>query len=368
MGEIPPASTSTRQTSSQTRTQMLKMKFPDILECSYISKLGEGAYGNVYLVSDKRSETLKACKAYDFKRLKRDYMEKFAPREIDILLKVSHPNIIGVHRMVKAGTYLYMIMDYAEKKDLEHYISKACNENIHENQARIWIRQIANALEYLHEVGIVHRDIKCENILISRLLNAKLADFGFSRLLRTPKELSNTFCGTTSYAAPEIIRNSPYNPKLADIWSLGVVLYRILNKKYPFGDPGTRNRDVLKKQEGKEYLFNRKYEISIGAKQLIGRMLEPNPKHRPNAKDVQNHAWIQNEPTCQTMTAEEREALKIGKLKSKVFMQKYTVVQALTSSNNVDVTEENKEKKYPDSGESVSDQSILVRVCKENNT
>lgn len=281
---------------------------------------------------------------------------------------MSHPNIIGVHRMVKAGTYLYMIMDYAEKKDLEHYISKACNENIHENQARIWIRQIANALEYLHEVGIVHRDIKCENILISRLLNAKLADFGFSRLLRTPKELSNTFCGTTSYAAPEIIRNSPYNPKLADIWSLGVVLYRILNKKYPFGDPGTRNRDVLKKQEGKEYLFNRKYEISIGAKQLIGRMLEPNPKHRPNAKDVQNHAWIQNEPTCQTMTAEEREALKIGKLKSKVFMQKYTVVQALTSSNNVDVTEENKEKKYPDSGESVSDQSILVRVCKENNT
>jgi hypothetical protein len=71
---------------------MLKMKFPDILECSYISKLGEGAYGNVYLVSDKRSETLKACKAYDFKRLKRDYMEKFAPREIDILLKVSDLN------------------------------------------------------------------------------------------------------------------------------------------------------------------------------------------------------------------------------------------------------------------------------------
>ncbi|KAL1460912.1 hypothetical protein WDU94_012848 [Cyamophila willieti] len=258
-------------------------------------------------------------------------------------------------------------MDIAERKDLEFYIMRGCHGNIKEAQAKIWIKQIASALEYLHEIGTAHRDIKCENILITRCLNAKLADFGFSRFFKSSKDLSMTFCGTATYAAPEILKNIPYIARPSDIWSLGVVLYRVLNKKFPFGDLNTKIRALIKRQENQEYTFSSQYDISIEAKKLIKRMLTLAPARRPTAKEVQSDTWCQGAFMLLKNEEDQKEALENGRTKKTEHQTRLPVVDEILKNNITDVAAEPVDKKYADPGETISDTSLKERVCSPRN-
>lgn len=117
--------------------------------------------------------------------------------------------------------------------DLLQYIVD--NRPMNDNQTRKWFRQIALAVQYLHTMDIVHRDIKCENILISKNFTVKLADFSFSKFIKRSKRLNcNTYCCSVPYAPPELLSLRPYDGKSSDVWSLGVVLYIMIYKKMPF--------------------------------------------------------------------------------------------------------------------------------------
>uniref|UniRef100_A0A2S2P019 Testis-specific serine/threonine-protein kinase 3 n=1 Tax=Schizaphis graminum TaxID=13262 RepID=A0A2S2P019_SCHGA len=106
---------------------------------------------------------------------------------------------------------------------------------------------MALAIQYLHTMEIVHRDIKCENILITEHYTVKLTDFGFSKFVKSSKKLNcNTYCCSLGYASPEILTARPYDGKMSDIWSLGVVLYVMLNKKMPFN---RKNMKLMYKQQ-----------------------------------------------------------------------------------------------------------------------
>lgn len=202
-------------------------------------KIGSGSYASVYFAEcrEPRRRVRLACKVFDHGKVPKEYREKFFPRELDILMKVTHPNLISLHSILQRSTKVFIFMRYAEGGDLLEYVQRS--GPIEESQTRRWFGQLVQALQYLHSLDIAHRDLKCENILLSRHNNIKVADFGFARQcvdVNGRRELSRTFCGSAAYAAPEIVSAVAYNPKLADIWSLGVVLYIMLNATMPFDD------------------------------------------------------------------------------------------------------------------------------------
>lgn len=186
-------------------------------------------------------------------------------------------------------------MRYAPNGDLLEFLLKY--KAMPEQQCKTWFRQMTAGLQYLHSKNIAHRDLKCENILLSRRFNAKIADFGFSRWCVDEsgrRILSETYCGSAAYTSPEIVCGVPYNPKLADVWSLGVILYIMLNGRMPFNDESVMA--LLRNQIFKNWAFQPKIRdtLSESVKNLIRGILEPDITQRLNLDRVISHEWLQN--------------------------------------------------------------------------
>ncbi|KAJ9591945.1 hypothetical protein L9F63_001547 [Diploptera punctata] len=280
-------------------------------------KLGEGSYAKVYLAeynldANPRKPQL-ACKVVDTTKAPKDFVRKFLPRELDILVKVNHPHIVYVHSIFQHRSKYYIFLRYAENGDLLDFVLK--NGAVAESQARVWLRQLALAVQYLHEMEIAHRDLKCENVLISANFNVKLADFGFARYVvdsRGKRQMSDTYCGSLSYAAPEILRGIPYNPKISDIWSLGVVLYVMLNKAMPFDD--TNIKRLYEQQTSRRWKFRGKVVdvLSDQLKKVVQNMLEPDIVKRWHFDHVLNSEWIAMDPRLLVLTPAEQQAVELA--------------------------------------------------------
>lgn len=184
-------------------------------------------------------------------------------------------------------------MRYAENGDLLTHVKQ--RGAIEELQTKVWFIQMAKALRYLHNLGIAHRDFKCENILLTRRYNIKLADFGFARYSSDKnghEALSETYCGSAAYAAPEVVCGLPYDPKLADSWSLGVVLFILLNGKMPFDDANVSK--LVIDQRKKRYAFRQRLQdkISGQAKSTVSVLLEPDPHLRWTMTEILSCSWL----------------------------------------------------------------------------
>lgn len=285
--------------------------------------LGEGSYAKVYLAEFRSAQGpgkfQLACKIIDTRKAPRDFVKKFLPRELDILIKLNHPHIIHLHCIFQRKTKYYVFMRNAEQGDLLEYVSKKgpCSEP----QARVWFRQLGLAIQYLHEMDIVHRDLKCENALITNNFNLKLADFGFARYTHDSQGkalLSDTYCGSLSYAAPEILRGQPYFLKPTDVWSLGVILYVMLNKSMPFDDNNARR--LYEQQTNKRWKFRSKYvnNLSDAVKKLVTNMLEPDPNKRLKIDDCLKSAWMAMDPKMLNLTAAEQAAKLKAQMEAKL--------------------------------------------------
>lgn len=164
-------------------------------------KIGKGSFSRV-VGAVYRSKTGKqvelACKIVDKKKVPENLTKKFLPRELTLLLQLKpHPNIIKTHSIFENGSHVFIFMRRAEKGDLLNYIRG--QGPIAEPQANLWFFQMTSAVKHLHSINYAHRDLKCENILISANLNLKICDFGFARCCsgsNTEKFLSETFCGS----------------------------------------------------------------------------------------------------------------------------------------------------------------------------
>lgn len=171
---------------------------------------------------------------------------------------------------------------------------------------------LSAGLQYLHEMEITHRDVKCENVLLTSNYNVKLADFGFARYMvdgRGKRVLSDTYCGSLSYVAPEILRGFPYNPKISDIWSLGVILYILLNKAMPFDE--TNIKRLYEQQIARKWKFRRKVmgNLTDHVKKLVSSLLEPDVSKRWRWDQIVQSDWIAMDPRLLVLTPAEQSAL-----------------------------------------------------------
>lgn len=257
-------------------------------------KIGKGSFSSVrlakYISKNQNVQTL-ACKVIDVRKGTEEFVKKFFPRELSVLMKIRHPHIIRIHSILKRERMVFIFMDYAEGGDLLKYINKV--GIVEESQAKRWFAQLVSALKYLHSIDIAHRDLKCENILISKRGTMLLADFGFARVCGEENgNFSNTYCGSAAYAAPEVIRGEPYNPMWADVWSLGIILYVMLNAAMPFDDRNLKK--LVEDHRNRNFGFDEAVEkqLSLQAKMTVFELLNPDPEKRIELCQLNDIGWI----------------------------------------------------------------------------
>lgn len=261
--------------------------------------VGEGAFSRVY-----RCRTIKvldrdiAVKVVrvDDPNIPVAWKEHSMKRELKILKKVKHPNVIAIYDVIKTRTRIYIFMDLAAASVAGHL--EAIGEPSSEQTARNWFSGIASAISYLHRIEIAHRDLKNDNILIDSNGVAKLTDFGFACFTIDRKTqaqlLSLTSCGTKAYVAPEVF-NPPYNAKIADIWSLGVCIYECVTLKQPFRDDQPTQIFIKSQLEkGLSIPKSTRDNLSEPLQDLLKRMIEPDVNKRIRAESVLAHPFMRN--------------------------------------------------------------------------
>ena len=147
----------------------------------------------------------------------------YIKREIKLQKRIKHPYIIRLYHYFENTKNIYLILEYAEKGSLFHYLRK--RKKLSEEEAFIFFFQAAIGIDYLHKKNILHRDLKPENLLLDVNKNIKVCDFGWSAEFSGSKR--QTYCGTIDYMSPEMVKGLPYDHSV-DIWSLGVLLFELL--------------------------------------------------------------------------------------------------------------------------------------------
>ena len=207
---------------------------PKIQDFEKIKELGVGSFGKVFLVTHKKTKAQYAIKAID-KKNKTNIEEKpYFRREIEIMYKVHHPNVVKLFGHFEDNDYCYFIMEYISKGNIYSLIPKDRKKKLQSQVVASLMKDVISAVYYLHNMNppIIHRDIKPENVLLSEGLIGKLTDFGWSNYLQEENE-RYTVCGTPIYLAPEIINETGHDERV-DIWCIGVLLFELSTGNPPF--------------------------------------------------------------------------------------------------------------------------------------
>ncbi|KAK6327876.1 hypothetical protein J4Q44_G00035220 [Coregonus suidteri] len=271
-------------------------------------KIGTGAFSKVYLgyatpnkisknyklANDLRSKNhnMVAIKIISINEAPPEYSKKFVHREIYALnATYRHPGVVQLYDMFRSLKRFYLILELALSGDLLEHINAVSHSKgspgLSEEEARRLFKQIVNAVMHCHNNHIVHRDLKCENILLDEQGFVKLTDFGFANHYTDRSALMNTFCGSVAYTAPEILLSRKYNGEQADLWSLGVILYAMVTGKLPYHEKHPRKLVQLIR---KELPFHQ--PVSLGCQDLIKKLLQWQPPARLPLAQVNTHQWM----------------------------------------------------------------------------
>ncbi|KAI9694931.1 MAG: hypothetical protein M1822_000548 [Bathelium mastoideum] len=313
-----------RQDHSKTAARSKETRFGE-----YVlgQTLGEGEFGKVKMGWKKEGGVQVAIKLIRREQLGSNpsRLPKIY-REIAILRELQHPNIVKLHEMVETERHIGIILEYASGGELFDYILN--HRYLKDNAARRLFAQLVSGIGYLHKKGIVHRDLKLENLLLDRNRNIIISDFGFANTFDPNDELGDeieyklsdrdfvkkagleqpganghrrgdlmqTSCGSPCYAAPElVVSDSLYTGRKVDVWSCGVILYAMLAGYLPFDDdpanPEGDNINLLYKYIVSTTLTFPEY-VTPHARDLLRRILVPDPRKRADLFEVARHSWL----------------------------------------------------------------------------
>ncbi|KAJ8016326.1 hypothetical protein DPEC_G00006030 [Dallia pectoralis] len=246
--------------------------------------LGKGTYGKVKRAMERTTKKTVAIKSIRKEHIIDDLDRVHIQREIEITSALKHPNIIRFHEVFESRDKIVIVMEYASRGELYDYVHE--RRRLSETEARDIFRQIISAVHYCHKNGVVHRDLKLENILLDQDLNVKLADFGLSNHFKRGR-LLETYCGSPLYASPEIVKGQPYHGPEVDCWAMGVLLYALVYGSMPFDGASYR---ALTEQiiQGRYRLPNPPSDACA----LIDWLLTVRLEERATVEDVANHWWV----------------------------------------------------------------------------
>jgi len=250
-------------------------------------KLGQGNFAKVYHARDLRTGDSVAIKVIDKEKVLKVEVRVQIMREISIMRKVKHPNVLCLYEVLATKTKIYLVLEYANGGDLSEKIE---NVRINENQARKYFQQLISALDFCHKKGVYHRDLKPENLLLDENGVLKIADFGLSTFVESHRRniMLQTICGTPNYVAPEVVLRKGYYGEKADVWSSGVILFALLARDLPFYD--------LCKRKMYRNIIERKYNypswFSIDVKRLLSKILNPDPSARISTAKIMENPWF----------------------------------------------------------------------------
>ncbi|ORX83832.1 Pkinase-domain-containing protein [Anaeromyces robustus] len=303
--------------------------------------IGEGNFAKVKIATHILTKEQVAVKVIDKAKLDKTTAKKLF-REVRIMKLLNHPNIVKLYEVIDTPTELYLFMEYASSGEIFDYL--VAHGRMKEKEARRIYRQIVSAIEYCHNLHVIHRDLKAENLLLDRNMNVKIADFGFSNQF-SPGQRLNTWCGSPPYAAPELFQGKEYSGPEVDIWSLGVVLYVLVCGGLPF-DGSTLAKLRARVLAGK---FKVPFYMSTECEALIKRMLTVDPAKRATLEDVKKDKWFnmdydksneQNEVNNQPLVLSPEEQLKVFDEMEKIGIDRETVKKCLNENayDNISAT------------------------------
>lgn len=259
-----------------------------IQDYEILEHLGKGGFAHVYRARCRRTGIFIAIKMIDKALMASAGMIGRVRQEVTIHSRLKHPAILELYTFFEDAHYVYLILELAHNGELAKHF-KLGTHGLAEKAAADIFRQVVSGVLYLHTHNIIHRDLSLNNLLLTKDLNVKIADFGLATQLNGPDEKHVTMCGTPNYISPEVASRELHGLP-ADVWGLGCMLYTLLVGRPPFHTQHVKT--TLNKVINADYKIPP--ELSLPAQDLLQKLLCKDPTKRITLKEIMDHPFVTN--------------------------------------------------------------------------